>query len=107
MNYSIILYNNTLKTSAILNYDEQGDSSLFYHFRDVDIECEDGEYTYYLVPNRFAVDIEVNTNAPFKSTMGGMDIEVEQTGLLRIGTPLNKSTNKVYDIEKQYKQYNG
>lgn len=83
MNYTIILKNNISQESYTYNLEEVGDSALYYHFQDLEIDIPDGEYTY---------------------TLYGESEEILGEGLCRVGN-VETQRNIEYNNERTYKQY--
>lgn len=75
-----------------INFHEDiGDSGIYYHFKDLEIDVPDGEYTYYIVPDDKSTDPQNAIN----------------TGLLRVGDVETKRNNTEYYNDRKYKEYTG
>jgi len=107
MNYTLLLKNNLDKTVHQLNVTDTDTSSIYYVFKDVQIDLTNGEYTYWLVPNDGQKEIVINPNDIEKSTIDGNAIEVAVKGLCQVGEYINRSTKSQYEGNKEYKQYRG
>lgn len=87
MVYTITFTNNLTKVSYSLEAEELGDSKIYFHFKDLEIDFPDGEYTYKVFPP--------DSETPIT------------TGLARVGNVETKRNNTEYSNDRQYKQYNG
>lgn len=76
-----------------------------YHKFDIQFEekMADGEYQWLLIKNPNGVEIEINQNDIFKSTLVDGATVIESFGLLRIGDYLTDT--KSYNKETVYKAY--
>ena len=78
-------------------------NSVYYLFNiTLDEGMKDGEYEYILVKNPNSVEININVNDIFESTLKEGDTLIESKGLIVIG---NDSSKIVYNKETDYIVY--